>query len=327
MNNRWFTTMLGGSLLAMLAVVGIVAVTIVNERKPTVIAAVPIPDIAAAPKQVDAASPIEAIYSGGVALTWVLAGVHSDPLPTPTPQPQGAPAAMELGAFDLGLQLIQTGNVISGYVNLERTLIVSIEHTLADGTKTGPTVTGAFDGTNLALTSQRFETRLDGKPIERQFRLTGKVDAADQNLIRGEYRETFWGYTDQPTTAMGAFTLQRQLLVATIVGNSNSAPNAVADVTTTSQGTAVTINVLANDSDPNADALTVTAVSQPQFGTATTNGQTVTYTPNATFVGVDSFSYFVSDGKGSTVAATVTVTVTGTDQPGGNTIHLPLIQR
>ncbi|MEZ4681287.1 MAG: Ig-like domain-containing protein [Caldilineaceae bacterium] len=61
----------------------------------------------------------------------------------------------------------------------------------------------------------------------------------------------------------------------------------------------MTVNVLANDGDVNGDALTVTGVSKPQFGTATTDGQRVTYTPNAGFAGEDSFSYFVSDGNGN----------------------------
>ncbi len=70
----------------------------------------------------------------------------------------------------------------------------------------------------------------------------------------------------------------------------------------------------ANYTHVNGDVLTVIAVSKPQFGTATTNGQSVTYMPNATFVGEDHFSYFVSDGKGGTAAGSVTITVNG---PGG----------
>ncbi|MFN8489605.1 MAG: cadherin-like domain-containing protein [Caldilineaceae bacterium] len=106
---------------------------------------------------------------------------------------------------------------------------------------------------------------------------------------------------------MGTFTLQRPVFA-------QSAPDTGADTATTAQGAAITINVLANDTDANGDALTITSVSKPQFGTATTNGQTVTYTPNAAFVGNDSFSYFVSDGKGGTAAGSVTVAVNG---PGG----------
>lgn len=75
------------------------------------------------------------------------------------------------------------------------------------------------------------------------------------------------------------------------------------------------------------DALTLTAVSTPQFGTATINGQSVVYTPNAGFTGVDTFTYFVSDGKGGKAAGTVTITVTGDTPSGGNSIYLPLIDQ
>ena len=49
------------------------------------------------------------------------------------------------------------------------------------------------------------------------------------------------------------------------------APNANNDSATTSQGTAVTIGVLANDSDANNDPLAITAVSAPANGTAVIN--------------------------------------------------------
>ena len=47
------------------------------------------------------------------------------------------------------------------------------------------------------------------------------------------------------------------------------------------------IDVLANDTDPEGDTLTVTAVSTPTSGTAAvgTGGANVTYTPNANFTG------------------------------------------
>ena len=89
----------------------------------------------------------------------------------------------------------------------------------------------------------------------------------------------------------------------------NDNPVAVNDTATTPANTPVTIAVLANDSDVDGDALTVTAVTQPANGTASTNGTTVTYTPAANFAGTNSFSYTISDGHGGSATATVTVTV------------------
>ncbi len=91
----------------------------------------------------------------------------------------------------------------------------------------------------------------------------------------------------------------------------NEAPVAEDDVATTSTGTAVAIDVLANDRDEDAGAtLSVTAVTQPANGAATINADgTVSYTSEVAFVGADAFTYTVSDGAHS-ADGSVTVTVT-----------------
>jgi hypothetical protein len=73
----------------------------------------------------------------------------------------------------------------------------------------------------------------------------------------------------------------------------------------------VVIAVLANDGG-GGGALSVSAVTQGANGTVTTDGQTVTYTPEATFFGTDSFTYTATDGLTSAVG-TVTVTVNQVD--------------
>lgn len=93
----------------------------------------------------------------------------------------------------------------------------------------------------------------------------------------------------------------------------NSAPTANNDSAATQESSPVVIDVLANDSDPDGDSLTLSAVAPGANGTATvnTNG-TITYQPKLGFVGTDSFVYTVSDGNGGSDSATVTVTVTAT---------------
>jgi subtilisin family serine protease len=89
----------------------------------------------------------------------------------------------------------------------------------------------------------------------------------------------------------------------------NRPPGATNDSATTTEEVAVTVAVLANDSDPDGDALVVTGVTTPANGTATRNADnTVTYTPKAGFVGTDTFDYTISDGQ-YTASATVVVTV------------------
>jgi VCBS repeat-containing protein len=92
-----------------------------------------------------------------------------------------------------------------------------------------------------------------------------------------------------------------------------------------------TFDPRANDRDD--DTLTITAVTQGTYGTVTTNGTTITYTPSDTLAAdetaTDTFTYTVSDAtspwhlhgvlgffsRGHTDTATVTVTVTGVNDP------------
>ena len=91
-------------------------------------------------------------------------------------------------------------------------------------------------------------------------------------------------------------------------GGGNGAPALVADLATTDEDAPVVVDVLANDGDPDGDALVVVAVAAPAHGTATTDGATVTYAPAPDFSGTDTFGYTVSDGAAE-AASTVRVTV------------------
>ncbi|MGE3540655.1 MAG: Ig-like domain-containing protein [Candidatus Tectimicrobiota bacterium] len=91
----------------------------------------------------------------------------------------------------------------------------------------------------------------------------------------------------------------------------NQPPLARDDTGDTVQPAPVSLNVLANDSDPDGQPLTLTQVSVPLHGIATLQSDTtVQYTPQPTFSGQDSFTYTVSDSQGATATATVQVTVT-----------------
>jgi uncharacterized protein with beta-barrel porin domain len=81
------------------------------------------------------------------------------------------------------------------------------------------------------------------------------------------------------------------------------------DVANTSQDTAVTVDVAANDGSGTATGVAVR--QQPTSGSATVTGAgTIRYTPAAGFVGVDTFTYAtVNAGVESAAAGTVTVTV------------------
>jgi VCBS repeat-containing protein len=110
------------------------------------------------------------------------------------------------------------------------------------------------------------------------------------------------------------------------VGNVNDAPTAVNDAYNTPEDTPLDVvapGVLGNDTDPDIDT-TLTAVlgaTNVTNGTLTLNADgSFSYTPNADFNGVDTFTYFASDGTAqSATEATVTITVdAGNDGPIAN---------
>ncbi|OCQ90156.1 hypothetical protein BCD64_19755 [Nostoc sp. MBR 210] len=102
------------------------------------------------------------------------------------------------------------------------------------------------------------------------------------------------------------------------VNNVNETPIANNDSATTTDIQPVIINVLANDSDPDSNPLTINSFTNPTTGTVVKNNDnTFTYTPEIGFTGTDSFTYTVSDGS-LTATATVNLTVTlGSNQING----------
>ena len=98
-------------------------------------------------------------------------------------------------------------------------------------------------------------------------------------------------------------------VTVTVVAATSNAPVAVNDSATTTSGTPVTIDVLANDTDPNADVLSIASFNQGDNGAVTQVGNELVYTPVADFTGTDSFTYIVTDPAGNQSTGTVTVTV------------------
>ena len=96
----------------------------------------------------------------------------------------------------------------------------------------------------------------------------------------------------------------------------NRGPVAVDDAATTQAGTSIVIPVLANDTDPDGDALTLVSITNPGFGVATVAGDSVIYGwAGGDGGGTDTFTYTVRDPSGLTATARVTVTVTARPQP------------
>lgn len=95
-----------------------------------------------------------------------------------------------------------------------------------------------------------------------------------------------------------------------LVNDVNRAPVAVDDTASTPADTAVTVDVLANDSDADGDTLTISAFDATSTGGGTVScAATCNYTPATGFTGDDSFTYTIDDGFGGSATATVTVSV------------------
>ena len=96
----------------------------------------------------------------------------------------------------------------------------------------------------------------------------------------------------------------------------NTAPSAGDDLANTSEYHAVTIDVLANDSDPDGDPLTIVEHGQGILGAVTRLPTgALHYVPTPGKSGVDRFSYVIGDGRGGLAEGLVTVVVADVNLP------------
>ena len=96
----------------------------------------------------------------------------------------------------------------------------------------------------------------------------------------------------------------------------NLPPIANADAATLDEDTSVVVNVLANDSDPENDPLTVAIKVAPLHGAATVLAdRSIRYTPAANFSGSDQLTYEIDDGLGGRASAFVLFTVRPVNDP------------
>jgi Ca2+-binding RTX toxin-like protein len=93
----------------------------------------------------------------------------------------------------------------------------------------------------------------------------------------------------------------------------NAPPSAADDAAGVTAGQSVTIDALANDADPDGDALSIPQHGEPGTGTLAVVEDRFVFTAPADYSGSVSWSYTASDGRGGTDTATVTVTVSAAD--------------
>src|SRR5206468_1944689 len=113
------------------------------------------------------------------------------------------------------------------------------------------------------------------------------------------------------TDPHGASSTGAVLITVTPV---NDPPVAGDDLAQTCQQTVLVLAIqtlLANDSDVDGDELRITSVSSNSIagGEVALSEARITYSPPGTFSGTDSFVYTVSDGRGGSASATVSIDV------------------
>jgi hypothetical protein len=154
------------------------------------------------------------------------------------------------------------------------------------------------------LKVDRVVVQLATKPVN------GKVEFTPEGVLTYVPNPGFTGtetftytVTDEgKNTSTGTVTIR--------VLSKDSQPVAKDDETSTPANTPVTIDVLANDYDPDGGPLTVQIVTGPGYGKVKVgaDGQLV-YTPHPGFIGRDVVTYLVTDSSGQSSKATVTIDV------------------
>jgi subtilisin family serine protease len=124
--------------------------------------------------------------------------------------------------------------------------------------------------------------------------------------------------TSSASTPLGSFALTitgtsaslERTATATLTMVANNPPVAVNDAFTTNEDTSLTVNVLANDTDPDGDTVFLIATGAAAHGNAF-QGESggLIYAPHSNYSGPDSFTYTIGDNRGGTATATVAITV------------------
>ena len=162
------------------------------------------------------------------------------------------------------------------------------------------------------------------------------INAADNSITYGPSLEVFdylsvgETYTESIsyTISDGNGGAATGTLTAMVLGE-NDAPVAAPDrrQEVSEDSRPVLIDVLANDLDPEGDALTViSADTEVTQGVVLIEDGKLYYTPGAAFqslnegeTGADLFTYVISDGNGGVSASSVEIIVNGADEAPGNT--------
>uniref|UniRef100_UPI003EB85D56 tandem-95 repeat protein n=1 Tax=Vibrio parahaemolyticus TaxID=670 RepID=UPI003EB85D56 len=173
------------------------------------------------------------------------------------------------------------------------------------------------DGGSIIITTEELLSNVDDEDKDTLSVENLIIDKGNGTLVdNGDGTWTFTPQIDDDTEVSFTFDIidDEDLVVSGFANLDilpiNDAPNAKNDVITTEEDTAVTIDVLVNDSDVEGDVLSIQSASVPseQGSVDIVDGKLV-FTPAENFNGEATITYIVTDGD-LTDEAKVTVTVT-----------------
>ena len=170
-------------------------------------------------------------------------------------------------------------------------------------TKVDKSISLTLTGSDIDSQTFKFTIRTEPKhgklSLVRNFNTNGKLVYTPQPGFTG---------TDSFTFKLNDGIVDSEPTTVAIDITPNNPPAADIKPVKTAEDTPVVINLMA--SDPDEDTLNYTVMKEPSHGKLNGTAPNLTYTPNANFNGLDSFTFKANDGTVDSFLATISITVT-----------------
>lgn len=180
-------------------------------------------------------------------------------------------------------------------------------------TATAATITGTEDN---RITANLAGSDVDGNALT--WSITSAPTQGSVSVVASTGVATYtppanWSGSTSFRYQVSDGTLSAGAVITVTVSAVNDAPVATASTFTLGEDT--TANVALSATDIDSSTLTYALVTSPAHGVATLSGRNLTYTPTANWNGTDTLTFVASDGSATSAPATVTLSVSPTNDP------------